>query len=112
MTILFWALWGLAGAFAYAAPRLPPALDGREKSRWRPWTEALISLCMGPVGAAGVGPYVSMLIHWESLPECRALAILIGLVVNPVAPAAVDLWTNFVLARLGHPLARSNRGTR
>lgn len=108
MTLWEWALWGLAGAFAYGGPKLLANLFDPPQQPARPAKAIaffVFALVMGPIAGAGFGPYLSGTLHLTGAAEWRALAVLSGLVVNPVAPTATDLWTQFVLARLGHPLA-------
>ena len=99
MSTLLWAIWGLAGAFVFACPSLITQLfdpPGGFPRTLRASIEFFFALSLGPIGGAGVGPYLaSAFLHLNSEPECRALAVLIGLIVNPVAPMAVELWTNF-----------------
>lgn len=108
MGLWVWALWGLGGAFGYASPRLlaalfePPTGGGRPL---RAWVEFAFAMGAGPIAAAGLGPFAASELHSTSIAECRAGAVVIGLLVNPVAPAAVELLTSNVLRWLGHPLA-------
>lgn len=108
MSLLDWALWALAGAFAYATPRLITAtFDAKPNgSRGKAVAEYVFALATGPIAGAGIGPYLAAELHRSTGTECRALAIITGLLVNPVAPVAVHLMTDVVLARLGHPIAR------
>lgn len=94
------ALWGLAGAFVYGAPRLVVALTQSTEPRWAPWAEFMVALSIGPIAAAGFGDLVA---HWLNLTGAanqRALAVVIGLVANPAAPTVVRVVTSQLVRRL------------
>lgn len=107
MSLIAWALWGLAGAFVYAAPKLIVALfdDGVAGRRARAIAEFVVSLSFGPIAAAAFGPFAAGELHRTSVSELRAGAVVIGMIVNPVAPSIVRIFSDNVLRWAGHPLA-------
>jgi hypothetical protein len=96
------AVWGLLGAFGYAGPRLIVALSEAPQNRWKPWADFIVTLAIGTIGAAGFVDLVSHLMHWQSdVSNQRALAVVIGLLSNPVAPAVVKAGPALALRLIG-----------
>lgn len=106
MGIWGFCVWGLGGSFIYAAPRVLVSLSdsARERKAWAPWAELLIALAMGPIGAAGFTGLVAATIHQTGVADLRAIALTIGMVANPVAPAIIHLVGDNILHRLNAPL--------
>lgn len=106
MSIGGFAFWGLLGAFVYAAPRLLVTLSEIQTAgrRWLPWAEFVLALTFGPIGAAAFTPIGSDMVGWKGAANLRALALMIGMVANPIAPAVVHLVTDQILRRLSAPL--------
>lgn len=106
MDVLGFAIWGLLGAFVYAAPRLIVTLSEERapSKRWMPWAEFFISLVTGPIGSAGFAQLVGITIHQTAVADLRAIALVIGMVANPVSPAIVHLVGENILHRLNAPL--------
>lgn len=103
MSILYWALWGVLGAFVYAAPRvLVSWADSRstDKPMLPHIAEFLISLTFGPIFSAGFGPFVAGYLTRESSHELRAIALVIGMVANPASPLVVKLITGRLVGSL------------
>jgi hypothetical protein len=103
------AIWGVLGAFVYAAPRLLIAAADRNPNReaWTPWAEFAVALLTGTISAAGCGALVASTIHQTQLADLRAIGLVIGMVANPVAPAIVHLIGDNILHRLNAPLKDS-----
>jgi hypothetical protein len=104
MTALEWALWGLAGAFVYAAPRTVVAASetlaaGR---KFLPvLAEGAVALFVGPICSVGLGPVAGSYIHAASGDGLRAVGLVVGMVANPVSPLIVKLVSAGVLRRFG-----------
>lgn len=109
MTLLVWAAWGIAGAFIYAAPKLLISLSEDEVDgnphRARHIAAFVLALTFGPIAGAGFGPLLAAEFHRTSLAELRAIAIVVGMVANPVAPQVVHLVSDTILRRLNAPLS-------
>lgn len=106
MDSLYWALWGLLGAFVYAAPRLLVAWGdskATEARLWVPASEFVVALAFGPIFSVGFGPFAATRINLGSIgvEGLRAVALVIGLVANPIAPLIVKWATGDILRRLG-----------
>ena len=103
MSIEALALWGLAGAFVYAAPRFLMSLSETRlpEHRWYPFAEFLVSLGIGPIAGAGFGQFVAGSIHMLKSEELRAITVVVGMIANPVAPAIVQLLGTGLVRRLG-----------
>jgi hypothetical protein len=104
MELEWWALWGLLGAFVYAAPRLVVAIGEAQavgRSAFRQLAEFLVALAFGPIFSVGFGPWAAHWLEKEGHPETRALALVIGMVANPLAPALVKVATGEILRRAG-----------
>lgn len=111
MDLLFWAGWGLAGAFVYAAPKLLISLfEAPDIARpGKAWAEFFVALSFGPIAAAAFGPFAAGELHRTSASEFRAGAVVIGMIVNPVAPSIVHVFSEGLLRWAGHPLAKRPR---
>lgn len=96
--------WGASGAFVYAAPKLVVALS-EARAQGRPAflaiLEFLIALPVGLIAAAGLGPFVADTLQRTALNECTALAVVIGMVANPLSPLLVKVLSNKFLRRIG-----------
>ncbi len=103
MPTLYWIGWGVLGAFVYGAPRLLVIFGDRSGSGGPLWPHVLefvVGLSFGAIFGAAFGPSaVSRLgIKGDELP---AIAFMIGLVANPIAPVIVKLATKGILRRAG-----------
>ena len=83
MDVLGLAFWGLLGAFVYAAPRFVISVAGGKLAM--PMLEGLVALAIGPISAAGFGQFLGATVHQTSIAELRAIAVVIGMISNPVA---------------------------
>lgn len=104
MALEWWAIWGLLGAFVYAAPRLIlSAAEAKVAGRhaWTQFAEFLVALSFGPIFSSGFGPWAAFYVKLEGAHEIRAVALVIGMVANPLAPAVVKLASGDILRRLG-----------
>lgn len=87
------AFWGLGGAFIYAGPRLSACVFAARQSGGG-WSvcamECAVALAIGAFAAAAFGPWV---LAWRGAPkahELNAIAAMIGLLANPMAPQLVS----------------------
>lgn len=87
--------WGLGGAFIYAGPRLIVCIQQHQTwgERFGCIVEFLVSIGIGIFAAEGVGPYVAATLHQTQEHQVRALAVVVGLLANPVAPGIVKLMS-------------------
>jgi hypothetical protein len=97
---LFYGLWGLSGAFIYAAPKLTVCYFTARESKL-PWrrcaAEFPVSLTIGAIGAAAISGWLSHLPGWA---DTRAVATLVGMVMNTVSPALISLISTRVIKRI------------
>jgi hypothetical protein len=108
------AFWGALGAFVYAAPRLLILLGGKVDSH-RLWAGALefaVSLAIGPIGAAGFTEFIASSLHQSGSAPHRAIAVVLGMIANPVSPTIVQTLGTGIVRRLGAPHMRQTHGTR
>jgi len=107
------ALWGLMGAFVYAAPRLLLLLSAKVDARRVIFgiAEFLVALTIGAIGATGFSAFIGAAIHQTNVGEIRAVALTLGMIANPVAPTIVHVLSTGVVRRLGAPGMR-NRSER
>lgn len=102
-------LWGGAGAFVFAAPRLLVCIQAcKESGRAACVLEFIFAILIGVIGAEGVGPAASQWLHRTAEYEVRALAVFLGLLANPAAPGLVKLMSaqsmlRAILKSLGGP---------
>lgn len=107
MDILGLAVWGVGGAFCYAAPRLLVELTEARvtKKPWLPPTlEFAVAMGVGALFGCALDPFVSEVTHLSKGAEQRALAFLTGLIANRISPSVVSLLSDQVLRKLGAPL--------
>jgi hypothetical protein len=94
------AIWGLLGAFAYAAPRLLVALTS-ENRKFSAIGEALVAHGIGSAGAAAFTQFLANTFHQTSEADLRAIAFVLGMIANPVAPGIIHLVGTSVIRRFG-----------
>lgn len=87
------AVWGLAGAWIYAAPRWLACVYGQPgtfwKAHWRCTLEAGVCLAVGALAAAAFAGWI--ITAWHPVgADMPAIAAMIGLLANPIAPRLVD----------------------
>lgn len=90
------ALWGLLGAFIYAAPRFSAcyfASRQSEGSSVQCGVDLVLSLAVGTAAAVVVSPWIQNYFHRQGDHEVRAIAAMVGLLANPVAPRLVNIET-------------------
>lgn len=113
MSLVAWALWGLLGAFVYAAPRLLVAW-GESRAAGTGvlphLIEFVVALTFGPIFAAGFGEWGAGYLGWTEPRSLRAVSLVIGMVANPVAPLLVNLVTGGIAGRLGAVLKGEKSG--
>lgn len=104
MTVFVQAFWGLLGGLLFGAPRLSACVYARNKLKqsgedYEPiaqcWAEFGIALVTGGVLAGGFGELVANRLHE---PNIAAIALIIGIVSNPIAPVVEVLRHRFFVA--------------
>jgi hypothetical protein len=108
MDLVGFALWGFLGAFVYAAPRLLVAFSEERPGRkwWFPLLEFAVALAFGPIGASGFTQIVADVVRQTNGADLRAIALVIGMVANPLAPSVVHLVGEGILRHVGAPLRK------
>jgi hypothetical protein len=96
-------LWGLGGAFIYAAPRLVACVYSSQAAgkswAWCGWT-FVVSLVTGAIAAGALAPFASNWLSRTAEHDVRAIATLIGLLANPFAPDFVRGIRGKILKKL------------
>ncbi len=96
MPTYLWAAWGLLGAFVHAGLALPVAW-AEAKASGRPLAlplgQFIVALCIGLIFGAGFGPIAGDRLGLKTMPELQALALVVGLVANPIAPWVVKVMS-------------------
>jgi hypothetical protein len=88
--ILAWpAAWGFLGAFIYAAPRWVACAWASRGAAWRCSIEAVVCLAVGAIAAAAFARWALAFLH-QSAGDLNAVAAMIGLLANSLAPRLVD----------------------
>lgn len=112
MALWLWALWGFLGAFVYAAPRISVAFGESSAGASQPLRkyvyEFVVALTFGPIFALAAGEWLAQHLGRTALFELRALAFVIGLASNPIAPILVKAVKGDILGRLGMPKGDDN----
>ena len=99
-TTLASALWGLAGAFIYAAPNLSTCLFTRKAGDGfgaigRCVLDFAVALVIGALASAAFAQWAQAFLKRTGPEELRAIAAVIGLLANPAAPrltARLSSW--------------------
>jgi hypothetical protein len=101
MIVEVWTLafWGVLGGFAYAGPRLLVAVTWERLAK--PLGEFTLSLIIAPIGAAGFTIPIAHVVHQSSVDDLRAIAVILGMISNPIAPSLVYLFGTAIVRRLG-----------
>lgn len=100
------ALWGLAGAFMYAAPKLSTCAFTCKITGGTPaqcLVDATIALTVGAVASAAFGGWAQIAVKHGGPSELRAIAAVIGLLANPVAPRLTGRLANWVIKKVPDP---------
>lgn len=85
-------IWGLAGAFLYAAPKLILCMSRDSETGWKNCIATFcVAMIAGPVLAESFGPWLGYRFEWMIEPDGRALFVTIGLTGNPTAPLLIRL---------------------
>lgn len=91
---MLWWLWGLAGTFIYAGPRWVISLFGEPAGRAHTahcTVELVVALTVGSLAAAAFGPAAATVVLTSlHLKDDNAVAAVIGLFANKLAPALVE----------------------
>lgn len=96
LDVFFQALWGLAGAAVYAAPRWALCVKVCRRSGCDPrecHEELATSLLIGAIAAAALGLYVAENLGQTEPHQIRAVTALIGLVANRAAPGLIKIFS-------------------
>lgn len=95
------ALWGVLGAFIYAAPRWVACLVACRESGAPGWLctlEFAVALGTGAIAAAA---FSAAALGLTGLKDANAISAMIGLLANPTAPALVNKLSAVVGSTLG-----------
>lgn len=104
MSLVAWALWGLLGAFVYAAPRLLVAWGESRAAGQAPhphFFEFVVALSFGPIFSSALGEWGAGYVGMTEPRALRAVSLVLGMVANPVAPVIIALVSGNIIARLG-----------
>lgn len=89
LSVLAHALWGAAGAFVYAGPRLVACIKTC-RSKGTPITECVgdfvVAILTGAIAGAACGLFVAAHLNQTQDHQVRAVVALTGFFANPVAP--------------------------
>lgn len=85
--------WGFLGAFIYAGPRLSACVFERRDNVDHPLTgcvwDFVVALLVGVIAAELFATWIQLFLKRDGQHELRAIAGLIGLLANPLAPEIV-----------------------
>lgn len=85
-------LWGFLGAFIYAGPQFATCVFASQETHagWlKCGLEFVIALIIGVIGAEAFGALILEMLHRDGPSDLRAVATIIGLLANKVAPMIV-----------------------
>lgn len=103
------AFWGFLGAFVYAGPKFSACLYTANESggRWG-WCalEGVIALATGTIAAAALTPWAQHLTRLVEPRDLPAVAGMIGLLANPLAPGLIDAVSGRILRRIREGMPR------
>lgn len=87
-------LWGMAGAFIYAAPRLTICIRNCRANN-SPISDCLMefafALATGWIAAEGGAMWLAQHLSQSQEHQVRAVAVVLGLLSNPIAPIMVAM---------------------
>jgi hypothetical protein len=95
--------WGLGGAFIYAAPKLSACYFSALQTPESPAkcvVDAGFAVVIGPIAAAAFSGTVQANVSLSGVEHMPAVAAVIGLLANPVAPGAIEVFTEGVMKRI------------
>lgn len=90
------ALWGLLGAFIYAAPRFSACFFAARQAGGTSVVcavEASVCLAIGTITSPLIAPWLQYYLKRDGTHETMAIAAVIGLLANPVAPKLFNIET-------------------
>lgn len=90
------ALWGLLGAFIYAAPKFSACFFAARQEGGSVVVcavEGFISLAIGTIASPLVAPWLQNFLKRDGSHETMAIAAVVGLLANPVAPKLFNIDT-------------------
>lgn len=105
------AVYGGAGAFIYAAPRLLACLRSPKDhgdSVFSCSFEFIIALTIGAIGAGAFAPWLAGVRGMTEPRDLNAIAVIIGLMANPTAPTIITFaprMASTILAAMRGPKA-------
>lgn len=103
------ALWGLAGAAIYAAPRWLACKFEGDGGLVRCTLDALVCLAVGTLAAAAFAPWALDFLH-QKQRYLSAIAAMIGLLANPTAPRLVEKLSAVVAGLTASRVEKIGRG--
>lgn len=104
MPLEYWAGWALLGAFVYSAQRLGVALGEPKTPTSKPPSvlaaEFIMACVTGPIIGAGLGPIAFGFTGLKGEAEARGIALVVGMIANPLAPLIVKGATAFAARKI------------
>lgn len=87
--------WGLVGAFAYAGPRLSVCIRQHQTwgERFGCILDFIVAMMVGCGLSAGWGPYAASYLHQTQQEQVTAIAVVLGLLANVIAPGLIKLMS-------------------
>jgi hypothetical protein len=96
------ALWGLAGAFMYAAPKMSACVFSAKPEDGPPMRcviDAIIALVIGALAAAAFAEFAQDFLKRTEPGARSAIAAVIGLLANPLAPRLIGRLSSWLLKK-------------
>jgi len=90
------ALWGFLGAFIYSAPRFSACFFANRQAGVSSLVcivETVICLAIGTISSPLIAPWVQHFLKRDGSHETMAIAAIVGLLANPVAPKLFNIET-------------------
>ena len=110
MDIQGFAVWGFLGSVVYAAPRALASLSEGKASAHKPivaMIELGLALGVGTIGGEAFTQFVADTLRQTSPADVRAIAVVLGMVSNQIAPGIINLLGEGFLRHFGAPIKRN-----
>jgi hypothetical protein len=96
------ALWGLAGAFMYAGPKMSACVFSAKPDDGPPIRcviDAIIALIIGALASAAFAQFAQGFFKRAEPGALSAIAAVIGLLANPLAPRLIAKLSSWLLKK-------------